>query len=226
MTRTGEITACVFDAYGTLLDLQSPLQAWQAELGDRGAALSEIWRLKQLEYAWLRSLMGRHADFWQVTVDALDFALDAPSIRDAALRQGLLDSYRRIRAYPEVPATLRQLGDAGLRLAILSNGSPDMLRQATERANLSIPFEDVLSIEAAGMYKPSPAAYRLAVDRLDRPAQAICFVSANGWDVAGAACFGFRTVWLNRSGRPRERLPAAPAATIPDLGSLPAVLGL
>jgi 2-haloacid dehalogenase len=219
------IDACVFDAYGTLFDVHSAAARHRAALGDKAEALSALWRQKQLEYTWLRSLMGTHADFAQVTAEALDYALGQLGLADPTLRDRLLDLYRRLDAFPEVPGTLEALRQAGFRTAILSNGSPDMLRAAVESAGIGPLLDDVLSVEAVGVYKPHPSVYRLAVDRLGVDAARICFLSSNGWDAAGAARFGFRVVWINRYGQPRERLPAGPEAEISDLSALPPLLG-
>lgn len=220
------IQACVFDAYGTLFDVHSAVGRHRARLGERADRVSTLWRAKQLEYTWLRSLMGRHADFWQVTQDALDYALDAHAVSDTALRQDLLAAYRTLDAYPEVPATLARLKAAGMRTAILSNGSPAMLDAAVASAGLTNAFDAVLSIEAVGVYKPDPRVYALAVARLGVPAEAISFQSSNGWDVAGAASYGLRVVWVNRFGQRPERLPFPPDAVIPTLAGLPALVGL
>lgn len=218
------LRALVFDAYGTLFDVASAAARHRDRLGDRHAALSRLWRQKQLEYTWLRTLMGRHADFQQVTEDALDYALEALSL-PAALRGGLLDIYRRLDAYPDAADTLRRLRERGLKTAILSNGSPSMLAAIVSGAGLDGAFDAVLSVESVGRFKPVPAVYRLAVDRLGVEAPEIGFVSANGWDAAGAAAFGFRTVWVNREGAPLDRLPARPLAQIKQLAELPALLG-
>jgi len=218
--------ACVFDAYGTLLDVAAPANASRAALGDRAPQLTELWRRKQLEYTWLRSLMGRHADFWQVTEDALDYALAALGIEDPGLRQRLLDSYLALDAYPEVPDTLALLKANRLRLAILSNGTTAMLDAACRRNEIIDRFDAVLSVDAIGIFKPHPSVYRLAVDRLGVAADEILFMSSNGWDIAGAASFGFRAVWINRFGQPPERLPGKPEAMLSDLAQLPALIGI
>jgi 2-haloacid dehalogenase len=226
MTETvlAPIEACVFDAYGTLFDVHSAAQRCRAALGAKADQLSALWRQKQLEYSWLRSLMGVHADFAEVTAEALDFALGQVGIADAGLRDRLLEIYRRLDPFPEVPGTLEQLRRAGFKTAILSNGSPDMLRSAVDGAGIAALIDDVLSVESVGIYKPHPSVYRLAVDRLGVAAERISFMSSNGWDAAGAAQFGFRVVWINRYGQPRERLPKGPEAEIGDLAALPALL--
>lgn len=220
------VRAAVFDAYGTLFDVASAAEEARAALGDRWQPLAELWRAKQLQYTWLRSLAGRHADFWQVTGDALDFALQALAISDAPLRARLLESYRRLAAYPEARDVLGRLRAAGVRLAVLSNGAPAMLASAAESAGLAGLLEQVLSVEDVGVYKPHPAVYRLAVDRLGVPAAEILFVSSNGWDAFGAKAFGLQVAWCNRAGQPPERLPAAPDVEVRSLSELPPLLGL
>lgn len=220
------IAACVFDAYGTLFDFNSATERCRAVLGERTDRLSEVWRQKQLQYTWLRSLMGRHENFWQVTGEALDFALAAVGLDDPALRQRLLDLYLELEPYPDVVDTLRRLKAANLRTAILSNGAPDMLAAAVASAGVTDLIDEIYSVEAVGVYKPDSRVYQLAVDGLDLPCRAICFQSANGWDAIGAAAFGFRVAWINRFGQPREALPASPDAELTSLAELPALLGL
>jgi 2-haloacid dehalogenase len=226
MTGIGGIRAVVFDAYGTLFDVASAARAEEAVLGANAAPLAQLWRAKQLEYTWLRSLMGRHADFREVTAGALDYALDALRLDDADLRERLLRLYERLGAYPEARPTLEALRGTGLRLAILSNGEPGMLASAVASGGLADLLGDVLSIEDVGIYKPHPRVYALAVDRLGAAAHEILFVSSNGWDAAGASAFGFQVAWCNRTGQPRERLPSPPDAVIRTLSELPALLRL
>jgi 2-haloacid dehalogenase len=219
------IEACVFDAYGTLFDVHSAVARVRARVGAQADALSQLWRAKQLEYTWLRALMGRHADFWQVTGDALDHALARTGV-DAAVREPLMQAYLALDAYPEVPEVLRRLRDAGLKTAILSNGEPRMLGAGAKSAGIDGLLDVILSVEDVGIFKPHPKVYQLAVDRLAvRPAQ-IAFQSSNAWDVSGAATFGLRAVWINRLGMPPERLPGAAEHELRDLAGLPALLGL
>ncbi len=219
-----DIAACVFDAYGTLFDVHSAVERGGAALGDRAAAVSALWRQKQLEYTWLRSLMGAHADFRQVTKDGLDYALAVHGVEDAALETWLMELYLTLDAYPDAAGCLEALRAAGLATAILSNGEPEMLRAAVTSAGLTSLFDTVLSVEEAGIFKPDPRTYQLAVDRLHLPAARICFVSTNAWDAAGAAYFGFRVAWLNRFAQRLEQLPGAPAAVIGGLDELPGLL--
>jgi len=223
MTAIELCTAVVFDAYGTLLDIGAPMQAL---LNKRADVLAQLWRRKQLEYSWLRSLMGRHADFERVTAEALDYALAAHAIEDPRLAERLLAAYRNLPAYADASAALAAIRANGRRTAILSNGSPAMLAAAVASAGLADSLDMVLSVEDVGVFKPHPKVYALASQRLDLAAEKICFVSANGWDAAGAAAYGFSVVWLNRRGEPDERLPVRPAAQIASLCDLPALLGI
>lgn len=218
--------AVVFDAYGTLLDVASAAAGAQDVLGARWQPLADLWRQRQLQYSWLRALMGRHADFWAVTGDALDFALEALRIQEPGLRARLMDAYERLGPYPDAEATLRRLREAGLRTAILSNGSPRMLAAAVRSARLDLHLDLVLSVEEVGVYKPHPSVYRLAVERLGVWPAEIVFVTANGWDAWGAKAGGLRVAWCNRAGQPRERLGEGPDAEVGTLADLPALLGL
>jgi 2-haloacid dehalogenase len=191
------IRACVFDAYGTLFDYASAAAGCRDVLGDRIGPLTALWRDKQLQYSWLRALQGRHADFWQVTSDALDFALETLGLDDPPLRARLMDLYRTLDAFPEVRVMLQRLKAAGLKTAILSNGSPDMLDAAVDKAGIGGLLDAVLSVELVGVYKPQPKVYQLAVDRLTIPAGAISFQSSNAWDAYAASAFGMRVVWCN-----------------------------
>jgi 2-haloacid dehalogenase len=226
MTAMQDIGACVFDAYGTLFDYASAAAHCKGALGDDWQTLADLWRRKQVEYTWLRSLMGRHTDFWHVTGESLDYALDALKRQDPVLRSTLMQQYLNLDAYPEVPAMLQRLKSAGMKTAILSNGSPTMLTAAVSGAKLSALLDASLSVESVGVYKPHPSVYQLAVDQLSVPAARICFMSSNGWDAAGAAAFGFRVVWVNRTDLPRENLPASPERQIKTLAELPALLGI
>jgi 2-haloacid dehalogenase len=216
------VRAVVFDAYGTLLDFHAAAEAAGDALGDRWRSVSDLWRRKQLEYTWLRSLMRRHVDFWQVTGESLDFALQAHEIHDLALRKRLMDLYLRLEAYPDALPALGALRGMGLRLAVLSNGSPGMLDAALRNARLDGELDAVLSVEEVAVYKPAPEVYALAARYLDLLPGEIGFVSANGWDAHGAGAFGLRVAWCNRSGQPPERLPGAPEITVRSLAELPA----
>ncbi len=218
------IEACVFDAYGTLFDVASAARDARDVLGDDWQALSDLWRQKQLQYTWLRGLAGHHADLWQVTGDALDFALATQRRADPTLRARLMSLYLELRAYPEVLPTLLQLKAGGLKLAVLSNGTPAMLAAAVSNAGMDGIFDAVLSVEEVGVYKPHPATYRLAPQRLDVAIERTCFLSSNGWDAYSAKAIGYRVLWCNRYGQPPERIPATPDAEIADLACLPEIL--
>ena len=224
--RFGDISVCVFDAYGTLFDYNSAAARHSAALGDKAAPLADLWRLKQLQYTWLRSLMGRYAGFWQVTGEALDFSMGELGIEDAALRANLMEAYLSLDAYPEVTGMLATLRARGLRTAILSNGEPGMLAAAVEAAGLADLLDAVLSVEDVGIFKPHPSVYRLVVDRLGVAPANVSFQSSNAWDANGAAAFGFRVAWCNRFGQGQERVPEAPDAEIATLAELPALLGI
>ncbi len=225
---TGEplqgIRACVFDAYGTIFDFASAAARSSGALGDSAPRLTALWRDKQLQYSWLRAIQDRHADFREVTGDALDFALETLGLAEPGLRERLMQLYMTLDPFPEVPETLRRLRAAGLPTAILSNGTPDMLAAAVENAGLAGLLDHVLSVELVGVYKPHPKVYRLACDRLGIEAGAILFLSSNAWDAHAASAFGMRTVWCNRYGQRRERLPGRPDREIGSLAELPQLL--
>ena len=220
------IRACVFDAYGTLFDVAAAARTCGAELGEKSSALSTLWREKQLQYTWLRALQGRHADFWQVTGEALDFALETLRLSGSGLRDRLLSLYLTLDVFPEVRDTLARLKQAGMRTAILSNGSPHMLQAAVEGARIAHLVDAVLSVEEVGIYKPHPRVYQLAVERLGLEAGAIAFQSSNAWDAWAASAFGMRVVWCNRYDQRPEKLPGRPDREIRSLAELPALLGL
>ena len=224
ITPLAGVQACVFDAYGTLFDFASAARGCRDVLGDAIEKLTLLWRDKQLQYTWLRAVQGRHADFWQVTGDALDFALETLAIEKSGLRDRLMNLYLTLEPFPEVPEVLRQLKTAGLRTAILSNGSPMMLDAAVRESGLSTLLDAVLSVESVGVYKPHPKVYQLAVDRLGIPAAAIAFQSSNAWDAYAASAFGMQVVWCNRYGQRPERLPGKPDRMVRSLAELPALV--
>jgi len=226
------ISTCVFDAYGTLFDVSAAARQAAAEpafkkLADGWPQLAEQWRQKQLQYTWLRAVTGAHADFWSVTCEALDWALEARGLEgDPKLRDRLLALYWELQSYPEVPQMLRRLKSGGMQTAILSNGSPDMLSAAVASAGIEDLLDDVLSVETVGVFKPASAVYDLVPRRFGCESNDVLFVSSNGWDAGCATGYGFVTTWVNRAGDPVDRLPWTPNAILPDLTSIPEQAGL
>ncbi len=220
---TTAILALAFDAYGTLFDVHSVISTCNQVFPEKGPALSQLWRAKQLEYTWLRSLMGRYEDFWQVTESALVFACRSLNLScPPATRQKLMDAYLHLDAYPEVPLALRSLST--YKLAILSNGSPRMLAAVVESTGLGGVFSDVISVDEVKIYKPSPRVYELAPRHLKVPQDVIGFISSNFWDIAGAKSFGLWTCWINRFKAPADELGFRPDAIIGSLAELSAAL--
>jgi len=217
---------CVFDAYGTLFDFNSAVARHRAAVGPMADALSDLWRAKQIQYTWLRSGMGAYAKFWQVTGEALDHCLAVHGVKDVAVRDKLMGAYLALDPFPEVPAMLAALKRAGMRLAILSNGNPEMLDPMVTASGLAGHFDAVLSVDAAGVFKPDARVYRLVETRCGVKPDKVCFLSSNCWDAHGAAHFGFATVWVNRAGAPDDNLPGKTVAEIRDLSPLPSLLGV
>ncbi len=217
------IQALAFDAYGTLFDVHSVISTCNQVFPDKGPALSQLWRAKQLEYTWLRSLMGRYEDFWQVTESALVFACRSLNLDCLpATRAKLMDAYLHLDPYPEVRQALQSL--SRYKLAILSNGSPRMLAAVVESAGLKGVFADVISVDEVKIFKPSPRVYELASRHLQGPQAAIGFISSNFWDIAGAKSFGLWTCWINRAKAPTEELGLQPDAIIGSLAELEGAL--
>ncbi len=220
------ITTCVFDAYGTLFDVAAAARTAASEPGRDDLAqcwqkLANDWRLKQLQYTWLRAVADAHGDFWDVTQDGLDWAMENNGLDDAELRERLLQLYWELQAYPEVPDMLGTLKQAGLNTAILSNGSPAMLDGAVQSAGVGEFLDDVLSVESVGIFKPHKSVYDLVGKRFDCAKDEVLFVSSNGWDAAASAGYGFQTVWVNRAGEPMDRLPWTPTNVLKDLTTIP-----
>jgi 2-haloacid dehalogenase len=216
--RLEGIGVVVFDAYGTLFDVGSPVAKLSSEIGEKAGPLAKLWRQKQLEYTWLRSLMGVHADFWQVTRDALDWTLAELDISEEGLSDQLMALYLRLECYEDTLPALTDLRSKGRRLAILSNGSPSMLDAIVRNAALDKIFEHVISVEDVGIYKPSRRVYRLAMQRFHlQDAPSVAFVSANPWDAQGAATFGFQSIRLARTPSRDDNLPGKPARAISSL---------
>jgi 2-haloacid dehalogenase len=217
-----QLSALVFDAYGTLFDTDSVTKTCDDVFGNRGAELSQLWRAKQLQYSWLRSLMGDYEDFWRITESSLLAACRMLGLScDTKTRTTLLDAYLTLAPFPDVEPALRGL--AGRRLAILSNGTPGMLHAIIGHARLGSYFSEVLSVDELRSYKPSPRVYQLAVDRLGLNRRSIGFVSANAWDAIGAGRFGFRTCWINRTSSPGEELGLLPDWTVRSMSDLVAL---
>ena len=226
------ITTCVFDAYGTLFDVAAAARQAASEpdfsrIASDWATLAEHWRQKQLQYTWLRAVAEAHDDFWTVTQQGLDWALEKTGHDgDAALRERLLALYWELQSYPEVPAMLQKLKQAGLNTAILSNGSPDMLDGAVRSAGIEAVLDDVLSVETVGVFKPDKRVYDLVAKRFGTEAGEVLFCSSNGWDAACAAGYGFEVVWVNRAGDPVDRLPWEPRHILKDLTQVPELAGV
>lgn len=220
------ITTCIFDAYGTLFDVAAAAREAAEEPGHEDLArvwqkLANDWRLKQLQYTWLRAVIGDHTDFWEVTQNGLDWAMEASGLESPELRERLLQLYWELSAYPEVPAMLATLKQNNMNTAILSNGSPEMLNGAVDSAAIGDVLDDVLSVEDVGVFKPHASVYELVCKRFDCDRSEVLFVSSNGWDAAAAAGFGFVTAWVNRAGEPVDRLPSKPAHILSDLTTIP-----
>lgn len=209
-----------FDAYGTLFDVHAAVREKGQALGDDGPQLSAIWRQKQLEYTWVLTLTDRYEDFWTLTERALDFAFDAVPGADRTVRGDLLEAYRSLSAYPEVGPVLQKLKDRGARLAIFSNGSPAMLESAISSAGIGSLLDEVISVAPLKMFKTRPQTYALVTDCFAAGAGEISFQSSNRWDIAGAAAFGFRTVWINRTNQPDEYPDLRPDLVLSELGGL------
>ncbi len=226
-----DIKVCVFDAYGTLFDVSAAARALSEEPGR--AAFSKVWqqvaadwRAKQLSYSWLRAVARDYVDFWQVTQDGLDWALERSGLAEPELREALLGLYWQLAAYPEVPAMLAALKRGGLQTAILSNGSPDMLAGAVESAGIGADLDVVLSVADVGIFKPDARVYDMVGARFGCAPDEVLFVSSNGWDAAFGAAYGFDTLWVNRAGEPVDRLGSVPGRMADDLSGVPQIVGL
>lgn len=220
-------TTCIFDAYGTLFDVAAAAREAANEpeferLAKAWPQIARDWRDKQLQYTWIRAITGEHADFWTVTTEGLDWALESAGMDgDDALRERLLALYWELPAYPEVPSVLADLREQGLATAILSNGSSDMLNAAVRSAGIGALFDEIMSVDTVGVFKPHASVYGMVGRRFQTTPDQVLFVSANGWDAAAATGFGFTTAWVNRAEQPVDRLPWRPAHTLPDLADLP-----
>ncbi|MEM9426510.1 MAG: haloacid dehalogenase type II [Pseudomonadota bacterium] len=224
------IKACVFDAYGTLFDVAAAArilaeQPGQSQLAEVWPKLAADWRAKQLQYTWIRAITGAHVPFWDVTQDGLDWAMEASGLEDPELRETLLALYWELPAYREVPEMLATLKARGYRTVILSNGSPDMLDGAVDFAGVRTWLDAVLSVEDVGIFKPAKAVYDMVGARFETAREEVLFVSSNGWDIASATAYGFRTAWVNRAVEPMDRLPDTPDHVLEDLSGIPALAG-
>lgn len=212
--------AYVFDAYGTLFDVHAAARQHASKIGPEGQRLSDIWRQKQLEYSWVRGLMGEYVDFWQLTEQALDCALALVPAVDPAYRDTLLETYWKLDCYAEVPIVLKSLKDRGAKIAILSNGSPAMLESAVKNAALESILDDIFSVDEIRTFKTAPEVYELVTTAYRLYPGTVSFQSSNRWDIAGAKSFGFRTVWINRAAAPDEYKDFAPDMVLPNLQQL------
>lgn len=218
------VKSIVFDAYGTLFDVNSVAIKCEQLFPGKGSAISTLWRSKQLQYTWLRSLMGRYVDFWLVTDESLRFTLtELGLVASDTIRQEILSEYLALATYPEVPKALQELS-AEYKLAILSNGSPRMLNEVVKNAGLTSLFTSVISVDEVEIYKPSPSVYGLTSSHVGFESHQILFVSSNAWDAAGAKTFGMQVCWINRFRQNFEELAVKPDATIFSLDELPAVI--
>ena len=224
------ITTCIFDAYGTLFDVASAARQAASEPGCEELAkvwqkLANDWRLKQIQYSWFRAITGEHTDFWAVTQDGLDYAMEANSLDDPELRERLLALYWELQAYKEVHVMLAKLKAAGMKTGILSNGSPDMLEGAVKSAGLEVVLDATLSVEDVQVFKPHSTVYDMVGNEFGCAKDEVLFVSSNGWDAAAATGYGFTTAWVNRAGEPMDRLPWKPAHVLSDLTTIPELAG-
>lgn len=224
------IKICVFDAYGTLFDVAAAARRAAAlpensEISQNWTKLANDWRLKQLQYSWLRAISDTHTDFWKVTQDGLDWAMEANGVTCARLRADLLELYWNLDAFTEVHKILAELKTAGLQTAILSNGSMAMLEGAVSSAGIGQYLDAILSVDTVGIFKPDTRVYNLVGEHFNCAVDEVLFVSSNGWDAAAAAGYGFTTVWVNRSGEPQDRLPWAPKYELKNLTEIPALVG-
>ena len=213
------IKAIIFDAYGTLFDVNSSAEKCKEKIGDKWLDFANYWRTTQLEYTWLRSLMKRHKDFWQITQDSLDKSMKLHNI-DILMREELLNLYKNLSPFPEVKETLNKLKEENYKLAILSNGTPGLLNQLVKSNDLENMFDDIFSIEGVGIYKPDSKVYEMPIKKYDCKPENICFMSSNTWDVSGGGLFGYNAVWVNRFNKIFDKLDYKPKFVINNLKEL------
>ena len=214
-----KIKAIIFDAYGTLFDVNSAAEKCKEKLGDKWEGFANYWRTTQLEYTWLRSLMRRHKDFWQITEDSLDKSMNFYNI-DNSMRSELLNLYKVLSPFTEVKDTLQKLKQSNYKLAILSNGTPDLLNELVVSNQLKDIFDDIFSVEEAGIFKPDSKVYDLPINKYNIEKNEVLFLSANTWDVSGAGNYGYNTVWLNRNNNIFDKLDFEPNQQISNLSEL------
>ncbi len=213
------IKAIIFDAYGTLFDVNSAAEKCKDKIGDKWEPFANFWRTTQLEYTWLRSLMKRHNDFWQITEDSLDKSMMAFNI-DPKMKDELLNLYKVLSPFQEVPETLKTLKEKKFKLAILSNGTPSLLNELVKSNNLNNLFDDLFSIEQVGIYKPSSKVYDIPIKKYQIEKNEIAFLSANTWDVSGGGNYGYQSIWVNRNNNIFDNLDYKPNHEIKDLSEL------
>ncbi len=213
------VTACVFDAYGTLFDVNSAAAKCKEKLGDKWENFANAWRTTQLEYTWLRSLMKKHKNFWQITEDSLDHAIETFNI-NKNMRKELLNLYKELSPYPEVKECLDALKSKKIKKAILSNGTPDLLKGLVENNNIQSYFDNIISVEDVKIYKPDPRVYEMPIKKYNCKPQNICFLSSKTWDVSGGGVFGYNAVWVNRFNKIFDKLGYNPQYIINNLNQL------
>ena len=211
---------CIFDAYGTLFDVNAACRELSLDVGDKWQDLANLWRLRQVEYTWLRNSMNEYIDFWEITSGALDYAMEVLDIYDKKLREQLLELYLKLEAYPEVKEILQKLKDKNFRTGILSNGSKQMLDSAVKNANIEDLLDVVISVEECKIYKPSSEVYDLVEKKTEIKKDNVTFFSSNAWDMHAAANYGFKTIWVNRFDGVLERLPGKPSAIVKTLNNI------
>jgi len=213
------VKAIIFDAYGTLFDVNSAAEKCKDKIGDKWEGFANYWRTTQLEYTWLRSLMDRHKNFWQITEDSLDKSMKAFKI-DSSMRDELLDLYKILSTFPEVKEVLNNLKEKNYKLAILSNGTPSLLNELVKSNNLDSIFDDIFSIEEVGIYKPSSKVYDIPIKKFQIKKDEVVFLSANTWDVSGGGNYGYNSIWLNRNNNIFDSLDYIPRNQVKNLGEL------
>lgn len=219
-----KIKACIFDAYGTLFDVNAACRELSKEVGDNWEKLASLWRLRQVEYTWLRNSMDEYIDFWQITSDALDYAMETLGIENNELREELLNLYLKLEAYPEVNDILKKLKQRGLKTGILSNGSMKMLNSAVDNANIREYLDEILSVEDCKIYKPSSKVYDLVKIKMQISKENVLFFSSNAWDMHAASNYGFKTIWVNRFNAKLERLPGKPIDIVNSLEKIDEII--